>query len=363
MLSEIDIQPYITQLTDKIIAEVKDTRIVEAFRNVPRHRFVMQGFHVYDRESREMKHFTLEETDAKEWLSKVYDNAALQIQYDQPGAPSSSSEPVLMAVMLENLDIQAGMQVLEVGTGTGYNAALLAYLTGKSGRVDTIDNQPHLTERAEIVLKEIAGDTVHVHTGNGMVGLPDHAPYDRIIATAGHSKVPPALLEQLAVHGKLIMNIGRGGGLVVLEKTADKIQGHFLEQAGFFMPLRGLEGKEERLSGGIDLEDFKSLDFRFFMDWVLPVVSYSFGFGGSSIIYRSSDGEDIVTLSQNDEGVKAIYSPGDAVAEQIIDTIRKWYTMGKPKRGDYSFHVTNDGKQIIQIGDRPDMEIELSLDK
>jgi len=357
MLRGIDTQSYQTKLLDLIAKEVKDTQVMDAFRGVPRHLFLTQGFHFYDRETYQSDFYTLDNTAVETWLGMIYQNVALLTQKFENGSPSSSSEPVLMAVMLEALDVQPGMHILELGTGTGYNTALLAHLTGKTGRVDSIDNQAHLIEQARDALKNIVDDTVHLHAGNGLQGLPEHAPYERIIATAGYSKVPESLINQLAIGGKLIMNIGTAGGLILLEKTAAGVRGNFLEQPGFFMQLLDFSDDAVQVLEGVNLEDLQSLDFRFYLNWRMPGVNYSAG--TDRIIFDAGRDKFFAKLAQVDDKIEATYRKDDAQAERLIDYIRQWVAIGKTKRSDYSLHITDDGKQIIQILDAPDIVIEL----
>ena len=350
MFNGIDVQPYLEALVAKISENVQDERVIAAFSAVPRHPFVMQGFHAFNYETRQNVFYAPDNTEPDEWLNLVYQDSVLMIQQSGQHSPSSSSQPALMAVMLEALDVQEGMQVLEIGTGTGYNAALLARLAGESGRVDTLDYQAHLVERAKQALDSIGISDVHCHVADGLSGLPQHAPYDRIIATAGYSKVPPPLFEQLAIGGKLIMNVGSGGGLILLQKSEQGVTGHVLEQPGFFMQL--VDGTQEKVTTplkGISLEDILSLDFRLYWHWILPEIQYG-KYNEGDILFRDAT-DTIVQLSQQDNDVRASYISTHPQAKKVLSTINQWLAAGKPQRSDYTFHITDDGQQIIQAGD------------
>jgi protein-L-isoaspartate O-methyltransferase len=136
--------------------------------------------------------------------------------------------------MLGLLDVHDGQKMLEIGTGTGYDAALLTHRLGPDD-VTTIDIDPRLTQTAKAVLDN-AGYPVTVLTGNGAHGATEHAPFDRIIATCGVDRIPAAWIEQLTPGGLILANVSRG--LIVLRRgSGDTVSGRFCDQAGF-MELR-----------------------------------------------------------------------------------------------------------------------------
>jgi protein-L-isoaspartate O-methyltransferase len=145
-----------------------------------------------------------------------------------------------MVMMLEALDIQPGHTVLEIGTGTGYNAALLASLTGDASLVTTIDRDDLLLAQARQALEKHGGARMHVVKADGFEGYPQYAPYDRIIATVSVPTVPMAWVEQLRVGGKLVMDLQgslTASGFLLVEKTPEGITGHFRAQPLYFMSL------------------------------------------------------------------------------------------------------------------------------
>ncbi|MGO9080258.1 MAG: methyltransferase domain-containing protein [Streptosporangiaceae bacterium] len=142
----------------------------------------------------------------------AYADQAFVIKYGADGLPaSSSSQPAIMAIMLEQLGLQPGHRVLEIGTGTGYNAALMAQITGGAGSVDTIDIDAELIAGARESLAAAGASGVRVHCGDGGFGLPDHAPYDRIIVTAGAWSLAPQWLAQLAPGGRIVLPLSVRG--------------------------------------------------------------------------------------------------------------------------------------------------------
>ncbi|MEU6742302.1 methyltransferase, FxLD system [Streptosporangium sandarakinum] len=171
----------------------------------------------------------------------AYRDEAVVTRRDAEGRPvSSSSQPTIMALMLEQLGVEPGHRVLEIGAGTGYNAALLAHLTGPGGRVTSVDIDPDLVGRARGHLAEAGFPGVEVVSGDGAEGFAPGAPYDRVIATVGVWDLFPAWLEQLAPGGRIVAPVDLNGvqRSVALERT----DGHWTSRsvvACGFMRLRG----------------------------------------------------------------------------------------------------------------------------
>ncbi len=156
---------------------ITSERILDAFRRVPRHRFVPEL-------QREQAH----------------EDRALPI-----GEGQTISQPSMIALMLDALGCQPDDHVLEVGGGSGYAAALLAEL---SAVVDTVEVRPDLAARAARTLADLGVNNVRVHCRNGAYGVPEYAPFDRILVSAGAARVPPALVAQLAVGGRITIPVG-----------------------------------------------------------------------------------------------------------------------------------------------------------
>jgi len=197
---------------------VRTERVAEAFRTVPRHLF-LPG---------------VEPADA-------YADEAIVTRWQSDGRPiSSSSQPAIMAQMLEQLDLEPGQRVLEIGTGTGYNAALLAHLVGTTGAVSTLDIDPGLIEQGRGQLQAAGMTGVNAVCADGAAGWPDGGPYDRIVVTAGGWDVEPAWVGQLADRGRLVLPLSlRGVQLsVAFEALGDHLVSRSIVGCGF-MPLRG----------------------------------------------------------------------------------------------------------------------------
>ncbi len=206
--------------------------VEDAFRTVPRHVF-LPGI----------------EPD------RVYRDEVIVTKTDAHARPiSSSSQPAIMAIMLEQLGVAPGHRVLEIGAATGYNAALLAHLVGPDGSVVTIDIDDDLVESAREHLAAAGLSCVTVVCGDGARGWLPAAPYDRIILTVGVSDLAPAWLDQLAPGGSLVLPLAVGSWQysIAFEAAGDHWQSRSVRDCGF-MRLRGeLAGPETRHELGQD---------------------------------------------------------------------------------------------------------------
>jgi protein-L-isoaspartate(D-aspartate) O-methyltransferase len=145
-------------------------------------------------------------------IGEAYRDTAIVVKSDAEGLPvSASTQPAMMAIMLEQLGLAAGQRVLEVGAGTGYNAAVMAQLVGDSGSVVTIDVEPDLVAQARVNLAAAECHGVTVICGDGADGAPDFAPFDRIIVTAGAWDLVPQWLEQLGDGGRIVLPLSVRG--------------------------------------------------------------------------------------------------------------------------------------------------------
>lgn len=196
--------------------------MAEAFLNVPREVFVPEWV-------------------SRLGLSKIHEpHAVLVTQVDQQGrATSSSSAPAVMAPMLQALSVEAGHRVLEIGAGTGYNAALLQCLVGPKGSVTSIELDPQLASRAKQALAAI-GSKARVVTGDGHLGYVRRAPYDRIIATAASPTVASAWFNQLVEGGLLEFpyQVVGLGAIPTLRKKSGRLETQSV-LLGSFMSMRG----------------------------------------------------------------------------------------------------------------------------
>ena len=165
------------------------------------------------------------------------------------GEGQTISQPYIVARMTAALTLVPTDRVLEIGTGSGYAAAVLAEIAAE---VYTVERLPVLAERARQRLAELGYVNVHVLTGDGTLGWPEHAPYDAIVATAGGPRAPQALLDQLAIGGRLVIPLGSDlyeQRLVrIVRATAEEYQHEELEAVAF-VPLIGAQGWPVGVSG------------------------------------------------------------------------------------------------------------------
>jgi len=169
---------------------IDDERLLEAFRRIPRERFVPPS-----------------EAD------RAYEDHPLPIGHGQ-----TISQPYVVALMIQELDVRGTHRVLDVGAGSGYQTAILAHL---AKFVYGIERVPQLAQRAAAVLGELGVTNASVLTGDGSLGLPAHAPFDRIICGAGAPHVPEAWIEQLTEGGRILVPVGTADvqTLIAVEKT------------------------------------------------------------------------------------------------------------------------------------------------
>jgi protein-L-isoaspartate(D-aspartate) O-methyltransferase len=152
-----------------------------------------------------------------------------------------TTQPSLVAVMVEALALRGGERVLEVGTGLGYQAAILGQLARE---VWSVERQPELAAAAAANLAAEGVDNVHVHEGDGTDGLAAHAPYDAIVVAAAHPRVPPPLAAQLAPDGRLVQPIGpsRAEDVTLFRRTGDRLVRMRIVIGAYFVPLYGRHG-------------------------------------------------------------------------------------------------------------------------
>ena len=187
-----EIRDMVRETRSYIGKDSLNERVIQAMARVPRHEFVPDTIRSY-----------------------AYENRALPI-----GEEQTISQPYIVALMTDLADIDKNATVLEVGTGSGYQAAVLAELAGHVYTIEIIDS---LGKRARATLERLGYRNVTVRIGDGYHGWPEHAPFDAILVTAAPEQVPQPLIEQLKPGGKLVIPVGRpfgGQSLQVLEKNA-----------------------------------------------------------------------------------------------------------------------------------------------
>lgn len=191
---------------------ITDPRTLDAMRHVPREKFVAEKYRV-----------------------RAYDDCPLPIGVDQ-----TISQPYMVALMTEALQLKGAETVLEIGTGSGYQTAILAEL---AEQVFSIERLPILADQADTVLQKLGYTNVKVLIGDGSMGDPDHAPFDAILVTAGSPEIPPSLKGQLAEGGRLVIPVGSRGYQELFRMTR-RGEIFSMENLGgcIFVPLIGAEG-------------------------------------------------------------------------------------------------------------------------
>jgi protein-L-isoaspartate(D-aspartate) O-methyltransferase len=194
---------------------ITDLCVIEAMGRVPREEFVPES----------LRH-------------NAYDDTALPIGWEQ-----TISQPYTVAYMCQEARLKSGNTVLEVGTGSGYGAAVLAQLAVQVHTVERIDE---LYDDARARLARLGYDNVRVHRGDGTLGLAEDAPFDAIVVTAGAQQLPEAYLQQLVDGGRLVIPVGPAGGQIMFRLTRAGDQWHHEELGSFgFVPLVSDNGNDE----------------------------------------------------------------------------------------------------------------------
>lgn len=328
----------------------------------------------------------LPETAKHEGLERVYQDQAIVTAKDGRGIPtSSSSQPSLMAAMLERLDLGRGQRVLEVGAGTGYNAALLARVVGARGEVVSVELDPATARRARRALGGVKS-RARVVRGDGREGWPRGAPYDRIIVTASARSVERAWYEQLADGGLLelplvISRASSAQAIITFRKLGETLRSEAFIYGGFMAlreapgaplppqppslsanewtgdpspPLVYLGGESLRrlsrerrrqlLSLALSKPRTRPLGVRaprpglyFYLAVEAPEQRFV---GGSRLGVISQDGEGLALLAGGAKTFSRIESYGDGDAERLLlDLIEGWKQRGRPTGGDLRLEV------------------------
>jgi protein-L-isoaspartate(D-aspartate) O-methyltransferase len=191
---------------------ITDERVLEAMASVPRDQFVPESL-----------------------ISEAYDDGALPIGHEQ-----TISQPFTVAFMLQALELTGDERVLEIGTGSGYAAALLSRLAKE---VHTVERIPELADQAHQRLAALGCENVHVHVGDGTFGLPEFAPYDAIIVAAGATSLPDGYAKQVAENGTIVIPIGTSQRQSMMKYTKHNGKLACEDLGGFtFVPLVGEHG-------------------------------------------------------------------------------------------------------------------------
>ncbi|MFB8167230.1 methyltransferase domain-containing protein [Kitasatospora purpeofusca] len=342
-------------------ASVLSSRVVEAFLNVPRHPFVPA---FYRRDG--AKHVPTRGHN-HEWLQAVYTDDVLVTEVDgvraedapdsgvAGDATSSSTAPGLMAEMLEALDVRPGDRVWEIGTGTGYNAALLCHLAG-AGNVTTVDRTARLVDAARERLREVGFEPA-VLRADGAGAPPPGGPFDRIVATCAVRRVPRSWLEQCVTGGVIVAPIGNtlGGGAVVhLTKLPDGgAAGRFLHRPAAFMPLHtdgstAATGLPAQVTGRrrASVVGARVLDDQAFSFWAGLCLPRTVLRGGGTL-HDPADGST-VRVDDHPGRPSTVTASGPRDLWQVVESAwNGWRRHHRPRREWLTLTVHGDGTQVV----------------
>ncbi|HBR10187.1 TPA: protein-L-isoaspartate(D-aspartate) O-methyltransferase [Candidatus Acetothermia bacterium] len=367
------IRQYVKEL--KGARAIKTGQVERAFSRVERHKLLEWFYLTDDKGEIEYQGWraTKRDVDAQnpdpDLLKIIYSNTSLLTKINPP---SSTSQPSLVASMLELLELKRGMNLLEIGAGTGYNAALMQEIVGKKGHITTIDIQEDVVEQTRRLLKASGYGEIEVIAADGADGFPEKALYDRIIATVGCPDISFCWLEQLRGNGFMLIPLQHGiegsDPLIRIWKERERLVGRVVGLSGF-MSIQGELAIEQRVPFAIQatLRDKKPAaeyplpdlleemqKFREKKQWV---ESCSFPFFLTIADERTFgsglglwDEEKGVIVVKRDKlvlyGDKSLYQDLKIFCEQ-------WERLGKPKLSDWQLEfVPFDHAGEIPEGER-----------
>lgn len=370
------------ELRNRLVAElvrqgaIASPSVRQAFEDVPRHLFVPR-------------------VD----VATAYSDEPIFIRWEEGIPTSSSSQPKMMALMMEQLDLEPGNRVLEIGAGTGYNAAILAHVAGDNGSVITMDIDQDIVDEAAGNLSEAGYGRVKVICGDGFEGFPEGRPYDRISVTVGAYDVSPHWVDQLRDGGVIVVPLWfRGFSLsVALEKRAAELRGLSVTPC-LFIPLRGAgqptegffpvgESADEhwQMTIGLDQDDpalcqdlgrlfaqdaslhdagrslegqfhtqnldsglvmFLTVDPRVFIVYSRSLGSLPGGFGYALI---DQDSMNAAVISEANPGQVVVYGNGSAYME-LTDLLDRWDRLEHPPITDLRVRALFDTPESIPAG-------------
>ncbi len=350
-------EPFV-QLLEERLGRTLSPSVRRAFLQVPRHLFVQQ---YYEQRGNSLSWDLVQATP-----EKIYRDEALVTQIDGRGMPSSStSQPSLMAAQLEALALSHGHRVLEIGVGTGYNAALLGELVGDTGQVISIDIDEGLVERAKQHLVQAQALNVVALAGDGFVGEVRYAPYDRLLATCSIRFVPHAWFEQLKPGGRLVGNwlTHLASLFICVEKTQPgELDGGLLDLCAAYMEMHAKESvpSKQKIDWAqydtqpqisISLSGLKTLlqnpAYSLLLQCFLPQMRKR---------YRSKD--DQVSLYLLARGTALLVEDdrlvifGDKGIGQIVQqSFDLYHQLGQPRITDYRA-TFQEQQVVIRVGDQ-----------
>jgi protein-L-isoaspartate(D-aspartate) O-methyltransferase len=357
--SQVHVRQLIDRYANRLKANdaIRSPAVERAFRTVPRHRLLETFFH----RPVDAADFTTVDHDPAhprpEDLQLIYSDTALGTRLvERFGArlpASSTSQPSLVADMLELLEVASGHRVLEIGAGTGYNGALLAELVGDQRLVTTVDVAEDVVAQTRRLLADAGYPGITVLCHDGFDGVPEQAPFDRIVATVGCADLSPHWAAQLAEDGRLLVPLRHAGGhpLFLLRREDGGLGGRVARWSGF-MDARGQLHADRLWSMGI-LEPDDQGEVRERAPWPGfgayetdpgpedPVDEQDFLFYLSLVDRRACWAPGGVALSDGPNGWATADPSGirwwrdETLADDLDRHHAEWLAIGRPTLGDY----------------------------
>ena len=354
-----DIAEFIDKYVQKLKAEglIHSEAIERAFRKV-RRDLLLETFWKFERDGTAFIPIKFDLSDPAA-LALIYSDEALITRLGPYGHPSSStSQPALMAQMLELLDLKLRLKVLEIGAGTGYNAALMAEIIGDSSLVTTIDIQPDVIEQTSRLLAEAGYGGIRVLMRDGFLGCPEHAPFDRIIGTVCCTDLSPHWVEQLAPQGKMLIPLQHGGPsnapLTEIRQEQERWIGRVAGWSGF-MNIQGemtmqhpwasvqwspivppgnmqkLPPLPELPDCGWDWEKRTLLDFHYFLALEDSRTCNTYGGLG---LWDENKGFVLSPFSKEQEAVTLLYGD-ESLYQEYLELYGRWQKLGRPRAHEF----------------------------
>ncbi|HLZ70203.1 MAG TPA: methyltransferase domain-containing protein [Dehalococcoidia bacterium] len=385
----MDTGPWIERLAGalKQAGAIRTPAVEAAFRNVPRHRFIetfymreSQGENIIPDANTDWTAVRVDPANPEaEQLDRIYSSAALPTRLTDGRPTSATSEPALMAYMLEELQVAPGMRVLEIGAGTGYNAALLAELVGEGGRVTSIDVQPDVAEQARRLLAGWRPGAATVLAQDGFAGAPEAAPFDRVVATVGCPDLSPRWVEQLRPAGFMLLPLTHGGfcPLTRVWRDGERLLGRVIGFSGFMLmqgalaidgmshfgrfrpPAAGDASAQGRmlpaLAGVVPLPDERSnaasSSSRGFWYFLALRDARPFNAVGPCTTGYGLHDDALGDVFVDTQGGRVVLDGDDALYQQLLALHAEWQAAGSPGLDDYRLEFTPRAQR--EHGPRP----------
>jgi protein-L-isoaspartate O-methyltransferase len=327
------------------------------FRAVPRHAFV-RDFDIHVVDGQPTRHVAM---DSERWLQDVYTDEALITLREEQHYLSSSSMPSRMARFLALLDVQDGNSTLEVGTGTGYNAALLSERLGAEC-ITSVDLDPELVVAARAALQG-CGYRPTLAPADGYQGYPARAPYDRIIATCSVPRIPPPWLEQLGPSGVIVAPFTTGMLVGLHRQPNGSLVGRADPDGAGFMRLRSSQWPPEpdwvpfaevaeRRPIEQPVEWLFDYLVRFFAGLHAHDLEFAIEDGNWSLASRL-DGSWARTVRDEDGSCLLTHGGPRRLWDEYETAAQEWVDLGRPSWDRYGMTITPDRRHTVWL-DRPD---------